>query len=62
MPEFDTSRCSIFPKTQFSMLVPDVEKHMKQFPGMTVMSSKCNSVSDWWSDTGSFVNNGDNVS
>jgi nicotinamidase-related amidase len=30
--ELDVSSCPVFEKTQFSMLVPDVEKHLKTLP------------------------------
>lgn len=30
--ELNVDKCPIFPKTQFSMLVPDVEKHLKALP------------------------------
>lgn len=31
--ELDVSKCPVFPKMKFSMMIPEVEEHMKQFPG-----------------------------
>jgi len=30
--ELDVTHCRIFPKTQFSMMIPEVEKHLEQLP------------------------------
>jgi len=32
--ELDITGCPVFPKTQFSMLIPEVEAHMKTLPGV----------------------------
>ncbi|XP_045174774.2 isochorismatase domain-containing protein 2-like [Mercenaria mercenaria] len=32
--ELDVSKCPVFPKMKFSMLIPEVEEHMKQFPNV----------------------------
>jgi len=34
VPELDVSRCPIFPKTQFSMMIPEVENHLKTLPNV----------------------------
>ncbi|KAL4225747.1 Isochorismatase domain-containing protein 2 [Mactra antiquata] len=33
--ELDVSKCPVFPKMKFSMMIPEVEEHMKQFPGQS---------------------------
>lgn len=32
--ELEVSKCPVFPKMKFSMLIPEVEEHLKQFPNV----------------------------
>ena len=31
--ELDVSECPVFPKMKFSMMIPEVKEHLKQYPG-----------------------------
>jgi len=36
--ELDVSKCPVFPKKKFSMMLPEVEEYLKQYPGTQLWS------------------------